>query len=249
MKIALELIFEQNSLNGENFINLFTQFIKFNPRSFTKKYATKAWDENKHIKIIASADKSDTLIVGGYDHDIFLTTDIISKKPYRIVQIIQDKDLFLPKDEEVEQNIERNGFIAAYLYNSDYVDVQSTASENMLGAKNYSTEILETIKNTPWKQGVHCREFDTRFNPGRRIMIPGTSMIAAWKMWFGKPFFEIVPKEKLLTFQYAPEVKELNSGKIFIKLFDAIEKSHTIESRFNQWKWQEWTDYDSLIVN
>jgi hypothetical protein len=247
MKVKLELAFQPGSIDGKYYIELFDQFIRFQPRTFIKRHSIKAWDGRKHLKMIANALATDNLSIGDGDNN-FLTTNIVSEKSCRIVQITQERSLLLPQDEEVERIISRDGFISAFLYNSDYMEVHSIASESTIAFGNYSSELLETMKNTPSKQGVHGREFDVRFNPGRRLLLGATPLIAAWKMWFGEPFFDIISKEKLLAFPYTSEIKQLSSGGLFVKLFDEIEKSHTKENMFNQWKWQEWVDYDSLIA-
>jgi hypothetical protein len=247
MKTGFQLSFKKDSLDGQVYIDLFNKYVKFEPHSFTKKHTTKAWDERKHKKTIAEANNADTIIVGGKDYNIFITSDTGTRNPHRSIEIVQEKELFFPTNDQVKGIIGIDGFISCYLYDEEYVDVQSTKFESNLRDKNLSIELLDTIKDTPWKQGVHSREFDVRFNPGRKFLIGNTWLVAAWKMWFGMPFFELVSKEKILTFPHAVEIKEFPTGQVYVQLFNKIEESHTRENRFIQWKWQEWLNFDALI--
>lgn len=207
--------------------DVFNKFIKYTPQSFTIKNRTKSWDERRHMKIISEANGDETLIVGGRDFNTFLTSTSGIKSSHRSILIVQDKDLFCPTNEEMNTIAAKDGFISGYLFDEECVAVQSTVSENILMIREFPTDILETIRSTPSRQGVHALEFDTRFNPGRKIMLGPTWLTAAWKMWFGRPFFELVSKERIMQFPYAAEIKELSEGCVFVKLFDKIEESYT----------------------
>jgi len=66
-------------------------------------------------------------------------------------------------------------------------------------------------------------------------------------MWFGESFFKIVPKEKLLNFTNAYEIKELADGKVFVQLFEKIEESAKIINMEKQKQWLEWLDFEKLM--
>lgn len=70
--------------------------------------------------------------------------------------------------------------------------------------------------------------------------------MVTWKMWFGEQFFKLVPKEKILSFPYATEIKELSNGNVYVQLYDKVEEPYTPDNIFRQWKWREWLDYDGL---
>jgi hypothetical protein len=77
-------------------------------------------------------------------------------------------------------------------------------------------------------------------------MIGEAWQVSGWEMLFFEPFFSLVEKAKILSFPYAVKIQEIESGAVYINLFDHIKESHTPDSMFRQWKWQEWIDFDSL---
>lgn len=248
MKVGLELSFINNTINGSYYMPLFDNYVKFQPYSFTKKHTTKAWDEKKHKKVISSANSSDNLIVGSKINNIFITTETGSRNPHRSINIIQDREIFYPSNDEVETIINYESFIVAYLYDEDYEVVQSTAYSDNYSHRNYPAYILNSLKNTPYHINEFGeKEYDTKSNPGKMDLIGYCWLMASYKMWFGKPFFEIVPKEKILSFTDAYEIKELKDGKIFVQLFEKIEDSASAVNMEKQKKWRKWLDFEKLI--
>ncbi len=247
MKIALSLSFKVNSIEGDYCISLFEKFIKYTPYSFTKKYSTKPWDEKKHKKIIASSNNDDTIIVDSNNYDNFMITNTGSKHPHRSISIIQDIDKFLPLNEEIEFITTNSDFVSGYLYDENYEYIQSTQYSSNYKDRSFSELVLSSIKDTPYKiNEFNEKEYDTTLNPGKRDLISYTWLIAAWKMWFGKPFFDIVPKEKILSFTDAYEIKELQNGNVFVQLFEKIEESASTGNMEKQRKWRKWLDFEKL---
>lgn len=248
MKIGLELSFAKGTLDGNYYIQLFEKYIKFNPYSFTKKYTTKAWDEKKHKKIIATTNSEDTIIVGSKTNDTFIAGETGSKSPHKSVRIIQDRELYFPSNSEIEVIINHQGFTAGYLYDEDYEVVQSTAYSNNYSHRNYPVHILNSVKETPYHiNEFNEKQYDVKNNPGKMDLIGHCWLMAAYKMWFGKPFFEIVPKAKILNFTDAHEIKELEDGKVFVQLFEKIEESANDVNMEKQRKWRKWLEFEKLI--
>jgi len=249
MKVGLSISFEEGAVNGSFFIDLFNKYVRFTPKAYTKKYSTKTWDEKKHLKEIASATTKDTISIFDLEGNILRSGLTGSDIPHRSVTIEQDEDFFMPLDYEIVQMIRPiKGFTAGYLYNQEYAYIQSTESETLLEEKHFPKEILDSIKNTPFHLSVFDKkDYDTKFNPGRMILIGNTWLMASWKMWFGKPFFKLVPKDRLLSFPHAIEVKELDNEIIYVQLYEKINEPTTPDSVFRQWKWQEWLNFDDLI--
>ncbi len=248
MKVGLEISFKKNTLDGGFYLPLLESYIKYEPYSFRKNHTTKAWDEKKHKKLIASLSQEDSFGVMSKDNDLYSSTDTGTKNPHRTVGIIQEKELFFPSNSEVESIINKEGFIVAYLYNEDYEVVQNTAYSNNYSHRNYPPYILNSLKGAPY----HINEFgekqyDVKNNPGKMDLIGYCWLMAACRMWFGKPFFEIVPKEKILNFTDAYEIKELENGKVFVQLFEKIEESASAINMEKQRKWRKWLDFEKLI--
>jgi hypothetical protein len=248
MKVGLGLSFIKGTIDGSFYMSLFDNYIKYHPYSFRKKHTTKAWDEKKHKKIIASLSKEDSFGVMSKNNDLFSSNDTGSKNPHKSVSIIQDREIFFPSNDEIETIISNESFIVAYLYDEDYEVVQNTAYSDNYSHRNYPAYILNSLKDTPYHiNEFNEKQYDVKNNPGKMDLIGYCWLMAAYKMWFGKPFFEIVPKEKILSFTDAYEIKELADGKIFVQLFEKIEESASAVNMEKQRKWRKWLEFEKLI--
>jgi hypothetical protein len=249
MQIGLDLSFKTGAIDGNKLLKLFRQFYGVQPVLVTRKYKTEEWDEKKHLKIINKYDGEFFLFFDDRNGNTFSISPTGMRCSYLFVSIKLDSRLFLPVNEEIDEISNLwNGFISGYIYNEEYVFVQSEVFENNLNSRDISKENVDTIKATPYKLGLFDKkEYEVRFNPGRRKLIGCTCLMAAWKIWLGTPFFELVPKANILAFKYAREIKDFASGSVYIQLFENWQESHTTESMFRQWKWQECLNYDELI--
>jgi len=247
MKIGFKLCFESGILDGEYYEQLFEQFVKFTPNRFVINHSVRNWNEKKHLKIIKDCKKNDYLIVSN-NENIFITTDTSSDHPHRSTTIIQNIDIFNPANDEVKEFIDRDGFVAAYLYDEGYVNVQSTEYENNL--KEREDLLLSSVKDTPYyfdESGF--KVYDISHNPGREQLIGYTWLLSCWKMWFGEGFYHLVSKERLLAFPDAYKKEELPNGQVYIQLFENIEDSMSEEARKKQWDWRSWLKFDDLVKN
>lgn len=246
MELGFKLCFEGDiSLNGI-YISLYNEFVKFTPEHITFNRRVKVWDEKKHLKLIKSYDTDETLALTA-ENGMFLTSLIHRKHRYRSIFITQNSNSFFPSDEDIYSAVDRDGFIAAYLYNEDYETIQSNVHESNLMGRPFSPEILESIKNTPYGLNIiDQKTYKTKFNPGSSITMDYLELMVGWKMWFGKSFFRLVPKERILSFPYATNIKQLSEDVVYVQLYDEVEKPYTPDNVFKQWKWREWLDYDGL---
>jgi len=248
MKIGLQLSFKKNMVDGSFYMPLFNNHIKFTPYSFRKNNTSRAWDEKKHKKIILSLSNEDSFGVMSEDNDLFSATNTGSKTPHRSIGIIQEKNLFSPQNNEIETLIKHQGFIVGYLYDEDYEVVQSTAYSDNYSHRNYPAYILNSLKDVPYKiNEFNEKQYDIKNNPGKMDLIGYCWLMAAYKMWFGKPFFDIVPKERILGFTDAYEINELEDGKVFVQLFEKIEESASDVNMEKQRKWRKCLDFEKLI--
>lgn len=247
MKIGLQLCYKEMFYQPGFYQKLFSENIKFTPGELTYGYKTMAWDNKKSMKIIENYDSDENLILDNGEGSLFSAVVSGSDHPHRSITIIQEKSIYIPTTQYIESIIDHTDFVSAWLYNEDYECIQSTRFTSDLKFREFSPEILASVKNTPITKGVRVDEFITKFNPGKSELLSYTMLMVAWKMWFGKPFFELVPKEKILSFPHATEIKELENGQVYVQLYDNVEEPYTPENVFRQWKWREWLDYDTLI--
>jgi hypothetical protein len=246
MELGFTLCFEGNAPLKDIYELLFDRFVKFTPENITFNRRVSKWNEKKHLKLLRSYDNGETLGLSS-DLGIFFTTLVNRLHRYRTIFIKQNSNSFLPSEEDVYSVINRSGFVAAYVYNEDYETIQSNVHEGNLMGREFPPEILASIKNTPYAMNiVDQKAYKTQFNPGNSILMDYLELKVAWKMWFGKSFFNLVPKERILSFPYASVVKELPGDIVYVQLYDEIETPYTPENVFRQWKWREWLDYEGL---
>ena len=249
MKIGFKLSLTLGSFSDKSLVDLIDRFVRFEPYRFINGTKSEAWNERKHRKVIEKYAGDVFLALNDRAGNVFSVGPTNVKHSYLSLTIAQDAAFFLPSSDDINNFLQMvPGLISAYLYNEDYVFIQSEVFENNFIRKEFSKDIMGSIRNTPFKIGGHgTKEYDVRFNPGRRILLDRSYLLAAWKMWLAPPFFVLVPKERILAFPHAVEIKELPSGVVYVKLFESLEESHTVDSMFRQWKWQEWLDFDELI--
>ncbi len=248
MNIGLRLSFQKGSLSEEKLLGIVDRYISFEPDSFMIGYNTYEWNRKKFDRLTRKYTRENHISINALGVNSIAIGLTGTLNPHLSITIEQDAQIFHPTDVEILKLIsESDGFIAAYFYDEEYVYVQSEIFENNLKWRKFSPGILETIKNTPFEDGVNCKEYDIRFNPGRVDLIQFTWLMAAWKMWFGKPFFNLIPKNKILTFPDALKIVEINENLISVQLFDKVEESHLPENARRQWKWRDWLDYDKVI--
>jgi len=248
MKVGLKLSFKRGIIDGNFYMTLYNNYVKYEPYSFRKNYITKAWDEKKHKKLIALLSSEDSFGVMSKDNDLYSSNVTGSRNPHTAVNLIQERELFLPTNKEVEEIINHEGFIVGYLYDEDYEIVQSTSYSNNYSHRNFPPYILDSLIDTPY----HINEFgekqyDIKNNPGKMDLIGYCWLMASYKMWFGKAFFEIIPKNRILSFTDAYEIKELEDGKVYVQLFEKIEESASALNMEKQKKWRNWLDFEKLI--
>lgn len=248
MKTGFDICFADKSVDGKFYMDLFSKYLKFAPYAFRKKYKTEPWNEKKHVKSIRNTKPEESISIYDLNLNIFTAGLTGYKDTFSNLRIEQDTELFLPSNSEVEHIISGKEFISAYLYYAEYVEIQSTELINNIKHKNFPEELYNSIKGTPFRYddfgGI---AYNIKFNPGRQDLISYTWLMAAWKMWFKEPFFKLVPKEKILSFKEAYEIKELVNGVIYVHLFEKLEESFTTENMQLQQKWRDEMGYQELI--
>ena len=148
---------------------------------------------------------------------------------------------FKNTDDDLLQFITKPGFTSACLCDSDY-----TAAQNTKLGKYIQDD--SSLKDTPFfLSSEGYKVYDTSYNPGKEEILPFTTLLPAWKMWFGEGFFQYIPKGKVLSFPHALEIKEYPSGIVYVQLFEDVAASNSEAARAAQWAWRRWLDFDGLV--
>ncbi len=134
-----------------------------------------------------------------------------------------------------------DGFIYGFCCNSE--DMQDQSTENVRYLQNKFPDLTIKVKK-------NARGFlvaDTSENWGRSIYAGGIDFMAAPNMWFGKVFFEIISKDKLLSFPLASQIQSDNTAIVQIKLFDMYVNPVNEENRKQQKEFWKFFDYQNVI--
>lgn len=248
MRVKLEICFKKSTLKKSDYKNIIDKLVVFTPYFMTCNNKTSKWDEEKCLSVLSLGKMKGQVFIVDEAHDNYLSMgNAGSKDSFLSITLCNILSLGIPSDRLIEELISKNGFISAYLLNDDYETVQSETFSNNLKGKDFSKEILDSIKDTPARNEMWGgKEYDVRFNPGRSILIDYTWLMTGWRMWFGEEFFKLVSKNILLSFPFADQVKELSNGIVYVQLYNNIQTPYTTDAVFKQWKWREWLDYDGL---
>jgi hypothetical protein len=246
MLIGLTLNFKDFSLDGKFYIEMMDKYVHYKPIKFSFGVYVKNWNEKKHRKVIEESSVADMFDLGYVDGNSFSASRIRAvRKPYQEFSIAQDSHFFNPSNDEIENMIARKGFSCAYLYDYNYQLQQSATSDSMYAIFGIP---LELSKGLPYKKDYAGRKvFDISGNPGREDRISSTGLLACWKMWFGEEFYNLVPKERLISFKGAFKIEELANDVVFVQLFEKVEDSATKKAQEIQWSWRKWLNFDELI--
>lgn len=97
----------------------------------------------------------------------------------------------------------------------------ATAYSRLINARNYFLYKYKKGLNTFINEHRE-KQVDISDRPGRQTTFNNTFFFkGAAEYWFGRDFFEVFSKEKLLAFPHAIEIKEVNDDLVKIRLFDS----------------------------
>jgi hypothetical protein len=172
MKVGLQLSLTIGTFDGSDLVNLFERFIGFEPYIFTRGSKTEAWNERKHRKVMQNYAGDMLLTFSDRMWNSFSISRTNTEQSFLSVRIVQEMDVFFPSNDEMSDFLNLlPGLRSAYLYNGEYVQVQSEEFSNNLTGRQWPKEVMDSIKNTPYKIGDHGKEYEVRFNPGRSIFV------------------------------------------------------------------------------
>lgn len=93
---------------------------------------------------------------------------------------------------------------------------------------------------------TYTRIEDIENNPGRFVISDEAFLVSAWKSWFGKNFYSLIDKEKILQFDKAFSIEQLNNEVTSVQLYNNHEDFNNAESRLVQLSFREWMGYKKL---
>lgn len=242
MTISFQADFDQD----DYFIALFDKFIQLTPSWVTVNLKRHPWS-TKSRKILEQYRHHQHIFLMLNDNADKIETGYVASKAFRYFTIVQEsaQAKFLsgiPLD-----CFNHRSFLSCYIFNYDYYLVQSQKSASQWNYQNIDPRIQETLKRTPTKPGLLEPEYLIEFNPGSSKPTTYGWLKPGCEMWFGTQFYNLISKEKIVSFPYASEIRQYPEDIAYVKLYDDIFQPFTPDNIFRQWKWKEFIDYDALI--
>lgn len=105
---------------------------------------------------------------------------------------------------------------------------------------------LQGLKFTTSKIGVPETIVDVEYNPGHSHRYEGVWFGSCYEMWFGRPYYEFISKEKLQSFQNCYENVELGNDAVRITLYEDIWDFDNPVNRERQWDFRKSMGIDEV---
>ncbi len=204
-------------------------------RSYNKKKLVDSLEyelSNDTISIYLSGGTNVFSISGNKDTNVLIFSVVIEKENCGVLEKI------------MEEEMTYRG-LAAYKvsYDDDFW-------QNTKDLDNYRVygKSLRGIKTTNRKFGLREKIVDIELNAGHSHFPKGTGIWfgSCHKMWFGKPYYDYISKEKLKNFSNCYENVELENEVIRITLYDDIWAYDEKKNRKIQWDFRKSVGMDEV---
>jgi hypothetical protein len=229
MKLKTEACFRKNSISGIELMEIFEKTTNIKPNNI--EIGSSNLKSNSYKLDLIKSFKS-----GKMPSHIYISEkDIYSRNVFMYVNSdwlgiesiywkIEDNEAI--KDSYFNEVCNFHGCLNIFQYDNDFVLWQSEKSVSRY------IDCKRPYEHLPiFEEGILKRKLiDISVNPGRSVTVNGLTIMAAWKTWFAPSVFPIFPKEKLLRFENAFRIEELNNGSVFVQLYKNVADSEKLEN-------------------
>lgn len=142
-------------------------------------------------------------------------------------------DFSFQNAESIILSLQSSRFHSSTLVDTDYHELQQQVHRNRY---RFTGGLIEDKK---WNDK---NRVDIRGRPGLNASIPlnhGTLETGAAHFWFGDLIYEAIPKERILSFDRAHEIKELPNGIIYVNLYEGTFNGNLPENQAKQEAFKE----------
>lgn len=146
------------------------------------------------------------------------------------------------KEENVKHLFHFNSFTCAYLYNVNYNIWQNTKQISNFEHFNLPHNHLSKIPDK-----IYGEIIDITKNVGYAVEVQKMWLMVGAEMWLGKEALTYFDKEKLMSFPYAEEIKEISNDLIYIKLYDVLEDPENDSNTKKQTEFRKWINMNEII--
>ena len=134
--------------------------------------------------------------------------------------------------------------IVAIIYNLNDWFWQNNTQLNIYEWKNRS---LDGIPLKPHRIFKNEMAVDVEKFPGYDEQIDSIWFGAAWKMWFGEPYYEFISKEAIENFKDCYKNEKTAGNCRCITLYEDMDDYENPANRARQWKFKEAIDFQNVI--
>ncbi len=241
-RITACIVFYAKKYKIEFYKQIVQGFLEFGPETIevTDIYSNRVRKFSIDVLKKINIDEQPSIeIYNGQRERLSFIYPAVRSSPLTVYYTLRDHKSLVRK---VLEFAEMEDFMVAYVYDEEFVFWQSESDIGVFELNKISHENLPKMVDPIFEREV----IDTRKNPGRRTLVPGLWLQSAWLMMFGRSFFKFVPKERLIGFPYADEIKELASGAISIRLFGNPKDSSDIVNLQKMEQFRDWIGLDDL---
>ena len=243
--------FDLDALNGPLVADLIAGGLGFEPQQIS---TPKSWGlrdsycVQRHLPQIARRDNVDGLrlrvdLLGHGSYFRVATTPGLFQAIYWRTPVAAPA----PALAQIERLTLAPGFNVAYASDADDVAWQSERSISNL-EKVFGRSHQHLSKIHP--PDARDPQVDIYANPGARYPFPGGWLHAGWRMWIGPRMQRHLPRQRLLRFKQAHQIRVLKrSGTVFIQLYDDPTTVESPEARRRQHAFRQWVDLVQLAHN
>lgn len=225
-----ELYFDKEKINWQELIKVSIQSLGFIPNimsiyvTMDKMYENIAYDQAFLFSFFSGKEEPGITIRHHiYDEDQVNPWFKFGATEGRFVSLKWSNiNLDFLLSENILRFLNTDGFTAGYAFDNDDVWEQSKAAK---------------------EKG----EWDYNIYPGQFKYVCGMQFMAAPLMWFGKYFFDIISKEKLLKFNKAYKKEKSTTDLIEVSLFDLYDSPEKYPNRIHQKNFWSFFELDIII--
>lgn len=237
--------FEPDTLTPEDIGQLIRRGVGFDPREVTIKNGGRRrsrYSESILTKIESSSRLSEVYLQteNGLGGSYFQVMPIGTWSFQAVYWRAESLDV--PSSATCDWLSSLEGFNAGYRCAAEDVFWQSEANTSTYDLYHRPHHHLPKVGD-PAFGGV---KIDIIQNPGRRTPYPGMWLQSSWQMWFGRGAFRRIPASRLRDFRGAMVNRSLDSGAIFIQLYQDPFAYDAPEHRALQAAFREWSGMNEL---
>jgi hypothetical protein len=243
--LSLILCFKKESFSGKDVHSFVKNELPFTPKRMSidkVSYETRKFS-NSFLDKINSEDIFSLDVYGSKDEagdsSSFTITEPAHRNYGQVIYLtyLAGADL----TEIINTYTGHPNFIVGYLFDTEDEYFQSADDSTSYDMKDFPVPEDKIYLDEYGDEAI-----DISGNPGRKKLVSEMWLMSCWKMWFGKHFYEQVPKEKLLSFSSANEVEELENEVIHITLYENPFEANKTENRETQQAFRDCVNMDEL---